>query len=190
MASADATTEVKRTNVKQLVFLAVLLLITVVVIAGYVASKKPGRKTPIQSGDRAPEFRLPALDAAQVSLAEYRGKVVMVHFWATWCPPCVEELPTLAQLNKSMSGKDFVMLAVSVDEGGAASVAAFLRKNNVQLPVLLDPDHAVASSYGTFKFPETYVVDRGGIVRRKIIGAMDWRDPQALRMLNDILETH
>ncbi len=184
-----STSETTKGNVKQVVFLIILALIVVLAAAGYIASKKTGPKKIIRNGDRAPEFRLSSLDGRQVGLSEFRGKVVMVHFWATWCPPCVEELPTLALLNKAMTGKDFVMLAVSVDEGGAGAVADFLRKNSVNVPVLLDPDHATASLYGTFKFPETYIVDKNGIVQQKIIGAVDWRNPSAMQMLNSLVES-
>ena len=177
----------KKGITKQVVFLIVLALIVGLVVAVQFASKRSGTRKIIGRGDRAPEFRLMSVDGTQVDLAGMKGKVVMVHFWATWCPPCVEELPTLAVLNNAMTGKDFVLLAVSVDEGGAGVVTAFLQKNGLNLPVLLDPGHETASLYGTFKFPETYIIDRGGIVRQKVIGAMDWRDSQALQMLNDLL---
>jgi len=137
----------------------------------------------IREGDRAPEFRVLALDGKAVSLSSYRGKVVMVHFWATWCPPCVEELPTLERLYRASIGKDLEILAVSVDEGGADAVGQFMRKNRFALPVLLNPDQSVARQYGTFKFPETYIVDRDGIVRRKIIGAADWMSPAAQEII-------
>ena len=142
----------------------------------------------IREGDRAPEFGLLSLDGKAVSLSSYRGKVGMVHFWATWCPPCVEELPTLERLYRAYFGKDLEILAVSVDEGGAGAVGQFMRKNRFALPVLLNPDQSVARAYGTFKFPETYLVDRDGIVRRKIIGAADWTSPDAQKIVQAMLD--
>ncbi len=145
-------------------------------------------KRSITGDAHAPEFRLQKLDGGYVSLSDLRGKVVMVHFWATWCPPCVEEIPTLDRLHHSPLGKDFEMLAVSVDEGGAAAVAPFIQKNRLGLPVLLDPGHQVAELYGTYKFPETYIVDRQGVVRYKAIGPRDWTDPSNIQILRDIIE--
>jgi peroxiredoxin len=137
-------------------------------------------------GDRAPDFALAGLDGKQVRLSDLRGKVVIVHFWATWCPPCVEEIPTIAAVSRELSARDFEVLAVSVDEGGGPAVASFLQRSRLALPVLLDSDHAVASRYGTFKFPETYLVGRDGIVKYKIIGPRDWNDPSALQALQQM----
>jgi len=177
----------KSGSAKQIAFLVVIVLAVVLFIAGYTAMQRKGGGKIVTKGDRAPEFGLPAFNGQQVSLSDFRGRVVMVHFWATWCPPCVEELPTLAKLSQELTGTDFEMLAVSVDEGGAAAVTPFLQKNGLSLPVLLDPDRSVARKYGTYKFPETYLVDRQGIVRDKIIGARDWNDPAALELLRDMI---
>ncbi len=179
--------EKKKGSNKQIVFLAILVVIVLVFGATFFIKGKPSVKKIITTGDRAPGFTLPALNGSSVSLSDFRGKVVMVHFWATWCPPCVEELPTLAKLNQSLAGKDFEMLAVSVDEGGADAVTSFLRRNNLDVPVLLDTAHAISSQYGTYKFPETYILDREGIVRYKIIGPRDWRDPGALQILQSMI---
>ena len=124
-------------------------------------------------GDHAPEVRLQSVDGKAVSLADYRGKVVLVHFWATWCPPCVEEIPTLERFYRQVSGTDIEVLAISVDDS-AEMLKAFLEKNKVHFPVLRDPDRSMAGSYGTLKFPETYVIGRDGVVRYKVIGPVDW----------------
>ncbi len=182
--SAD---EKKKGSSKQVVFLAILVVIVLVFGASFFIKGKPSANKIIVAGDRGPDFTLPAPNGRTVSLSDFRGKIVMVHFWATWCPPCVEELPTLAMLNQSMSDKDFVMLAVSVDEGGADAVTSFMNRNNLNVPVLLDPDRATASRYGTYKFPETYILDREGIVRYKIIGPRDWREPVALQLLKNMI---
>jgi len=143
----------------------------------------------ISEGDVAPDFQLQTPEGKIVKLSDYKGKVVMVHFWATWCPPCVDEIPTLDRLYTGLFGKDFELLAVSVDEGGADAVRAFMKKNKLILPALLDPGRSVANSYGTFKFPETYVVDRGGIVREKVIGPRDWTLQENLKVLKELLST-
>ncbi len=179
---------VKSGSIKKIAFLAVLIVLTAIFIAGYLVMDRTTGNKIITSGDPAPEFRLQKFDGGSVSLADLRGKVVMVHFWATWCPPCVEEMPTLDRLHHSSLGKDFEMLAVSVDEGGAGAVAPFIQKNRLNLPVLFDPGSEVARLYGTYKFPETYIVDRKGVVRYKAIGPRDWTEPANIQVLRNIIE--
>jgi peroxiredoxin len=184
----QTTRMAKSGSTKKIAFLAVIIILTALFIAGYlVMDRQPGNKI-IASGDLAPEFRLQKSDSGSVSLADLRGKVVMVHFWATWCPPCVEELPTLDRLHNSTLGKDFEMLAVSVDEGGAGAVVPFIQKNGLNLPVLFDPGGVVARLYGTYKFPETYILDRAGVVRYKAIGPRNWTDPANIQALRNVIE--
>ncbi len=169
----------------------VILFILIVAVVGLILVLIPkGSRGPriIGQGDSAPEFRLTSLDGRQVSLSDFKGKVAMVHFWATWCPPCVQEMPMIEKLYRDFLGKDLEILAVSVDEGGAEAVSSFLKQNKLSLPVLLDPGAAVSKSYGTYKFPETYIVDRNGIVKYKAIGPRDWGDPATVKALQDLIE--
>jgi peroxiredoxin len=175
-------------GIKKIAFLAVLISLIALFIAGYLVTGRKTENKIITSGDHAPEFRLQKIEGGSVSLSDLGGKVVMVHFWATWCPPCVEELPTLDMLHNSSLGKEFEMLAVSVDEGGAGAVAPFIQKNRLNLPVLFDPGGDVSRFYGTYKFPETYIVDRQGVVRYKAIGPRDWTDPANIQVLRNIIE--
>src|SRR5512144_790820 len=156
-----AQTDAKSGSTKRILFLFVLIVAVAIVVAGYVVKDRKAPKKIITNGDPAPDFRLTSTDGRTISLADLRGKVVMVHFWATWCPPCVEEIPSLDRLNRSLGGQDFAVLAVSVDEGGAPAVSDFLKRQGLTLPVLLNPDRSVATSYGTLRFPETYLIDRG-----------------------------
>jgi peroxiredoxin len=177
----------KQGNKKQVIFLGVLVFFVALVVVGYLVKDRPAGKKLIASGDRAPEFRLTASDGRQVGLSDFRGKMVMVHFWATWCPPCVEEMPALDKLNNALKGTDFVMLTVSVDEGGVEAVAPFMLRNRLSLPVLFDPGGEVAGQYGTSKFPETYIVDREGVVRYKVIGSRDWADPANIQSMRELV---
>jgi cytochrome c biogenesis protein CcmG/thiol:disulfide interchange protein DsbE len=178
----------KSGSIKKIAFLAVLIiLIALVIIGWFVMGRGTGSKI-IMIGDRAPEFHLKTLDGGSVNLADLRGKVVMVHFWATWCPPCVEEMPTIDKLYRTLTGKDLMILAVSVDEGGEGAVRSFIQQNKLGLPVLLDPGGDVARLYGTYKFPETYIVDRQGVVRFKAIGPRDWTDPASLQIILNSIE--
>jgi len=174
-------------NMKQVVFLGVLVVCAALFLIGYAAKDRKTVKKIIISGDNAPDFRLPASDGHVVDLSAFRGKVVMVHFWATWCPPCVDEIPELDKLYRAFAGKDFELLAVSVDEGGVQQVAPFMQKNQLVVPVLFDPERAIAGMYGTYKFPETYIVDRQGVVRYKAIGPKNWVAPEYRKVLQDII---
>jgi len=168
---------------------AITLAIASLLIITLFACEKEQKVKIIDVGDQAPEFRLSTFDGKAVSLSDYRGKVVMVHFWATWCPPCVDEIPTLDRLYRQLLGRNFDIIAVSVDEGGAAAVSSFMRKNGLVLPAVLDPGRSVAGMYGTFKFPETYLVDGKGVVREKVIGPRDWAIPYNQRVLRQLLES-
>ena len=150
------------------------------------ACTRSGDHKIIGVGDRAPEVRLQSVDGKIVSLADLHGKVVLVHFWATWCPPCVEEIPTLERFYGQVFGTDIEVLAISVDDS-ADSLKTFLEKNKVHFPVLRDPGGKTAGSYGTVKFPETYIVGRDGVVRYKVIGPTDWSVPANVASVRSLL---
>jgi len=126
-------------------------------------------------GDEAPEFELLTETGQKVRLDDFRGKFLVLNFWATWCPPCVEEMPSLSLLSQQFAGKGVAVLGVSVDQDLAA-YQQFLRKTGVRFLNVRDPDRRVSHSFGTYKYPETYFIDRRGVVVRKIIGKADWTD--------------
>ncbi len=132
----------------------------------------------------APGFTVQDSDRS-VTLSQLKGQVVVLNFWATWCPPCVEELPSLVQMQQRMKARGVTVLAVSVDADENA-YRRFLKDHNVNLLSVRDPDQKSAGLYGTFKFPETYIVDRNGVVRRKFIGAVDWTEPEVIDFLGKL----
>jgi cytochrome c biogenesis protein CcmG, thiol:disulfide interchange protein DsbE len=138
---------------------------------------------PTLVGNPAPDFTVQDADR-KVSLHDFRGKTVVLNFWATWCPPCVEEMPSLVKLQSNLKDR-VVVLAVSVDED-ERSYRSFLKKNNVDLLTVRDPQQKSNELYGTFKFPETYIIDRDGRVQRKFIGAVDWTRPDVVAYLNKL----
>ena len=152
------------------------------VLAG--CSKK---EVPAVEGNPAPDFTLNDLSGRPVQLSSLKGKVVLLNFWATWCPPCREEIPSMVRLNQAMQGKPFQMLAVSIDEGGKGAVQEFYRKGGVTLPTLLDSDGKVAGRYGTYRVPETFLIDAKGIIVKKVIGPMDWSSPEVLAALQRLM---
>jgi cytochrome c biogenesis protein CcmG/thiol:disulfide interchange protein DsbE len=121
----------------------------------------------------------------KITLSQYRGQVVVLNFWATWCPPCVEEMPSLVEMQRRMKAKGVTVLAVSVDVDESA-YKQFLKDHNVNLLTVRDPEHKSSELYGTFKYPETYVIDRGGVMRRKFIGAVDWTEPDVVELLGKL----
>ncbi len=146
------------------------------VIAAALAALLTGPATPepIGRGSSAPDFRLPRLGGgAPLGLDELRGRVVLLNFWATWCKPCEDEMPAMQRLYRQLGGADFELLAVSVDDA-AADVAAFAERLDLSFPILLDPDKEVARAYQTFRYPETLLIDRSGVVVERFVGPKDW----------------
>jgi cytochrome c biogenesis protein CcmG/thiol:disulfide interchange protein DsbE len=130
---------------------------------------------PPRIGSAAPDFTVQDSDRT-VALGQLRGQVVVLNFWATWCPPCVEEMPSLVEMQRRMKAKGVTVLAVSVDVDENA-YRQFLRAHGVDLLTVRDPAQKTPALYGTHGWPETYIIDRSGIVRRKFIGPVNWTDP-------------
>lgn len=150
-------------------------------------TKKPSATGPAGEGKSAPSFSLKDLSGKDVQLSDYAGKVVLVNFWATWCPPCREEIPSMVRLNSMMAGKPFQMLAISIDEGGKKDIEAFFASAGVTLPALTDPDSSVARKYGITGVPETFVVDPKGIIVKKVVGGMNWSSPEVVSFLTKLM---
>lgn len=142
---------------------------------------------PVTEGKVAPDFALKDLAGREIHLSDFKGKVVFLNFWATWCPPCREEIPSMMKLNQAMAGKPFEMLAVSIDEGGKDAVENYFKKSGLMLPALLDTDNAISKRYGTTGVPETFILDKKGVILKKIVGGMDWSDPQVIAYFNEII---
>ncbi|GFO56595.1 thioredoxin [Geomonas sp. Red276] len=159
----------------------------VLVLAALAITGCTKEEAPAVEGNLAPDFTLKDLSGREVKLSSLRGKVVLVNFWATWCPPCREEIPSMVQLNKTMQGKPFQMLCCSIDEGGKDAVETFFKKSGLTLPALLDTDGKVAKRYGTTGVPETFVVDTKGVILKKVVGAMDWNSPQVMAAFDELM---
>jgi cytochrome c biogenesis protein CcmG, thiol:disulfide interchange protein DsbE len=132
----------------------------------------------------APDFTVRDSDRT-VTLSQLKGQVVVLNFWATWCPPCIEEMPSLVQMQERMKSKGVTVLAVSIDVDENA-YRKFLTQHGVNLLTVRDPDEKTPSLYGTHMWPETYIIDRNGIVRRKFIGAVDWTEPEVIEFIGKL----
>lgn len=147
------------------------VLVAVAVFAALWASGPPPE--PILPGQEAPAFSLPSLDGAAVRLADQRGKVVLLNFWATWCKPCEDEMPAMQRLYERLAGAEFEMLAVSVDEERPV-VEAFRERLGLTFPILHDPGKEVAAAYQSYRFPESYLIDRDGRILARYVGPRSW----------------
>lgn len=149
-------------------------------------SRPPGQYRAVGLGEEVPAFTLRKDDGQPVSLADFRGKIVVLNFWASWCGPCVDELPSLKQFAQKYSGDDLVVLGVSLDEDPDA-YDEFIKKYAINFPNMRNPSHSVSDRYGTFKLPETYIISRDGHLLNKIIGPTDWSSPQMLDYVDSLL---
>ena len=141
----------------------------------------------IHLGAPAPDFRLWDLNGHAVSLADQRGHVVLLNFWATWCGPCRVEMPAMERLYREFNRKGFEILAVSTDPQGAAVTRPFRDSLLLTFPILHDSDYRVGVQYGARTLPMTFLVDRRGIVRHRIFGARDWHSPEARGLIQTLL---
>jgi peroxiredoxin len=135
-----------------------------------------GAPDPVGRGTPAPPFTLDRLDGAPVDLAALRGRVVLLNFWATWCQPCEEEMPAMERLYGALRDEGLELLAVSIDDE-AEPVERFQERLGLSFPILLDPEKRVASAYQTFRFPETLLIDRRGVIVERYIGGKEWDAP-------------
>jgi peroxiredoxin len=162
-----------------------LVLVSLLALTGCYARSKPS-----SIGTVAPDFTIKDADHS-ITLSQLRGKIVVLNFWATWCLPCVDEMPSLEHLQKKFEGKDVTVLAVSVDDD-PDDYHRFLKNHNIDLLTVREAGQKtntgviapVSSRYGTFKVPETYIIDRNGLIRRKFIGEVNWGQPEIVEYLS------
>lgn len=174
--------------------IVIALLLAAALLPACSKEKQPAKSAPAAApvtkaaeGGAAPDFTVKDLDGKDVKLSELKGSVVLVNFWATWCPPCREEIPSMMKLNRAMNGKAFRMLAISIDEGGKDAVVKFF-KGNRDLPTYLDTDGKISQLYGTTGVPETFVVDKQGVIQKKIVGGMDWGSAEVAAYMDELLK--
>nr|WP_320051416.1 TlpA disulfide reductase family protein [uncultured Desulfuromonas sp.] len=135
----------------------------------------------------APDFELTSLSGETVRLSSLRGKLVVLNFWATWCPPCREEMPSMQRLHELMPADRFILLAVNIEAQGRQPVADFVKTHPVGFTILLDETGQARSLYGVAKYPETFIIDPQGQVVEKVIGGMNWSEPRVVNYLRSLL---
>lgn len=138
---------------------------------------------PQQPGEAAPNFTI-SDGTTTVNLASYRGHVVLLNFWATWCAPCVAELPSLIELHHEMPKLDIIAVSVDQDE---AAYKKFVTSHHVDLITVRNPSESVPTLFHTDMWPETYLIDRNGVIRNKFISNQDWNDPEIRAMIKRLM---
>jgi len=181
--------KVRRVNLQSilLIFLFIVGVGIIVLLQTKDSSFNPTGKPRLVKGVPAPNFTLPGLDGKMVSLNDYKGKVVLLNIWATWCPPCVDEMPSMEKLHQELKSEAFEILAVSLDVLGAKEVIPFMKKHKLSFPALTDTKGAIKSLYQTTGVPESFIIDKDGIVVEKIMGPRDWATPGAIRYFRNMI---
>ena len=142
-----------------------------------------------EEGHLAPDFALKTLEGITIRLSELRGKkVVLINFWATWCPPCRLEMPTMQRIYSEYKGKGFEILAVNIEPDATEEIHDFIKELRLTFPVLLDPDMKVTRRYRLIGLPVSMLIDRQGIIRSKEIGYHDWTDKKSRRQVENLLK--
>ena len=169
-----------------------------VVFLVFLAWLNPGRFTAVVPGSEAPNFQARDLYGNQVELADNRGKVVMVIIWATWCAPCLEEMPSMERLYKELHSSGLEIMAVSVDaeigqlDGSrnqvGGDIQAFGDSLGLTFTLLHDPSGGIEQLYQTTGVPETFVIGRDGVIYKKVAGGTDWAAPEHKALVNRLLE--
>lgn len=165
-----------------------ILLGLIVVLTGalvWVVSGTLEQKV-ISAGDIAPEFTVTTDAGKTITRSNFGGKVLVLNFWASWCAPCVEEIPSLVEFQKQLAPEGVVVVGVSID-ANEKLYKQFLDRFKVNFPTSRDPESNVSASYGTFQIPETYIIDSTGKVREKIISNVNWMDPDLIKRVRSIL---
>lgn len=173
--------------------LAALAAMVVLIVVGWSFRH---RFVPLDSGSNAPAYSARTLDGREISLASLRGKVVVLNVWATWCPPCLREMPSLERAYQQLKAEGLEVVAVSVDApiGGTdglgnpgGDVQAYAKALGLTFTILHDPQRSIERTFSIIGLPTTFVLDRSGRIAQRVVGGADWADEQHLRELRELL---
>jgi peroxiredoxin len=168
---------------------AIVFFVVVGFVAGFFVYRQAthqGDPSVINIGQKAPEFSIKDESGKLVKLSDFRGKVVFLNFWGTWCPSCVDEMPEIQKLYQQFKGRKFEMLEVSIDNDWP-EIHQFYKEHNLNLPTYLDPGHQIATKYKVYKFPETFLIDGNGNVVRHT-WYEHWADPRVVAKVDSLVK--
>ena len=172
---------------RQRQWVAVLATVASIGFALVLAARLLGHEV-LEPNNPAPTFQALRLDGTVAELADYRGKVILLNVWATWCQPCRAEMPSMERLQRRFAGSDFHVVAVSVDQAASAVVRQFARELGLTFDILHDPTSAIQTAYRTSGVPESWVIDRSGTIVKKVIGATEWDSPANTALVQALLD--
>ena len=174
---------------------ALFVLLLLLIVAGFIfffftSTRHDMLGPPPEVGQRAPDFEFPDLTGRMVRLSDLRGKTVFLNIWATWCPPCVQEMPLIERLHRAMHGRSFIVLAASQDTGADSDekVRKLTRGFGLTFTSLLDPQRQLTFLYRVSGYPETFIIDKEGILIQRIIGPREWTSPEWMGALTQLAE--
>ena len=171
-----------------------IAIVVVLALSGFIALRYKDafinylKPAAVAVGRPAPDFTASDMNGRTVRLADNRGKIVLLNIWATWCPPCVDEMPSLEKLYQEFKDQNFALMAVSIDSDGITAVAPFMKKHGLTFPALIDSQAAIQTSYEITGVPETFIIDKKGILVRKVIGPLDWSAPEVLEYIRKLIQ--
>lgn len=171
---------------KSVILIAIFIVAIAVILFSVKREEKPRTKAVV--GLNAPEFSLSDPSGKTYTLSELKGSVVFINFWATWCPPCIEEMRSIQDLYNGFKDKEEFRMVTILYKDDYEKAMAYLKQNNYTLPVLIDRDGKSAKAYGVTGVPETYIVDKSGVLREKVIGPADWNSTQADSLISNLLK--
>jgi cytochrome c biogenesis protein CcmG/thiol:disulfide interchange protein DsbE len=167
------------------------LVVAVVCAVAYGATRYLRHELfPVELGTKAPNFKALTLDSIpkEKTLADYRGQVVMINVWATWCLPCRVEMPSIEALQRTYGPKGLKIVAVSIDDPGTeAGIRAFAKQYGLTFEILHDPKGEITDLYDITGYPATFIVGRDGVIRKKLMSATDWNSPEARALVDRLL---
>ncbi len=173
---------------KKLIFLIVILLVSSLPANADESSLfSKIVAIPIKNNKKTPNFCLEELNGEKVRLAALKGKIVFLNFWATWCGPCIEEMPSMEALYQRYKETDFRFLTISIDCGGRESVRKFVERHRYRIPILLDPAGKTLELFEISRIPATFIIDRNGRMIGRVIGPRNWSSPEVFSLVNQIL---
>lgn len=165
-----------------------IFLSSIVLLAGALIWVVSGtlEQRVVEVGDTAPEFNVTTDHGKTITRENFGGKLLVVNFWASWCPPCIEETPSLDAFARAYAPEGVVVLGVSTDRNENL-YRKFIERYNLGFETVRDPDSNIPASFGTFQLPETYIIDRSGKVVEKVISNQNWMDPEFLARVKKLL---